>query len=177
MKNLNDYKKRFYKLMESTIGDVKPLISEQGVTDTEDDLVNKPGYGAKKETSFYKEYMAQNRNTKYEGPTPALEKLVNDYKLTGNFEKSPIGTAFIYKTKDGQSVGLVRDSYVTDYESHKNEYSECKVVYDNYIEYLKNNKGTKSGLELGKDFFKTNPNKQYCLGVATIQKIIDSETV
>ena len=29
MKNINEYKKRFYNLMESTMGDVKPLISEQ----------------------------------------------------------------------------------------------------------------------------------------------------
>lgn len=29
MKNINDYKKRFYNLMESTIGDVKPLINEE----------------------------------------------------------------------------------------------------------------------------------------------------
>jgi len=29
MKNINEYKKRFYNLMESTLGDVKPLISEQ----------------------------------------------------------------------------------------------------------------------------------------------------
>ena len=29
MKNIEQYKRRFYKLMESTIGDVKPLISEQ----------------------------------------------------------------------------------------------------------------------------------------------------
>ena len=29
MENINEYKKRFYNLMESTLGDVKPLISEQ----------------------------------------------------------------------------------------------------------------------------------------------------
>lgn len=29
MRTINDYRKRFYNLMESTIGDVKPLISEQ----------------------------------------------------------------------------------------------------------------------------------------------------
>jgi hypothetical protein len=29
MKNINDYKKRFYNLMESTMGDSKPLINEQ----------------------------------------------------------------------------------------------------------------------------------------------------
>jgi len=29
MNNINQYKKRFYKLMESTIGDVKPLLYEQ----------------------------------------------------------------------------------------------------------------------------------------------------
>ena len=31
MKNINDYKKRFYNLMESTMGDVKPLINVQFV--------------------------------------------------------------------------------------------------------------------------------------------------
>jgi len=35
MKNINDYKKRFYNLMESTMGDVRPLIMEQsGTTQT-----------------------------------------------------------------------------------------------------------------------------------------------
>ena len=33
MKNINDYKSRFYNLMESTMGDVRPLISEQEVKD------------------------------------------------------------------------------------------------------------------------------------------------
>ncbi len=28
-KNIENYRKRFYKLMESTMGDVKPLIVEQ----------------------------------------------------------------------------------------------------------------------------------------------------
>lgn len=36
MKNLKDYKKRFYNLMESTIGDVKPLIAEQEVKTIQD---------------------------------------------------------------------------------------------------------------------------------------------
>ena len=29
MENITEYKRRFYNLMESTLGDVKPLISEQ----------------------------------------------------------------------------------------------------------------------------------------------------
>ena len=32
MENINEYKKRFYNLMGSTLGDAKPLISEQGET-------------------------------------------------------------------------------------------------------------------------------------------------
>jgi hypothetical protein len=36
MNNIEQYKNRFFNLMESTIGDVKPLISEQ--TDTIDEL-------------------------------------------------------------------------------------------------------------------------------------------
>jgi hypothetical protein len=32
MRNIEQYKNRFFNLMESTIGDVKPLISEQSIT-------------------------------------------------------------------------------------------------------------------------------------------------
>lgn len=32
MKNIENYKRRFYTLMETTMGDVKPLISEQSAT-------------------------------------------------------------------------------------------------------------------------------------------------
>ena len=41
MKNIEQYRNRFNSLLESTIGDVRPLISEQ-----EDDMmINKPGSG------------------------------------------------------------------------------------------------------------------------------------
>ena len=41
MKNINDYKNRFYNLMESTMGDVRPLIMEQsGTTQTTGGTVN-----------------------------------------------------------------------------------------------------------------------------------------
>ena len=33
MRNIESYKNRFYNLMESTIGNVKPLISEQEETE------------------------------------------------------------------------------------------------------------------------------------------------
>ena len=41
MKNLNQYKKRFNQLMESTIGNVKPLISEEDEKDPYSDLYGK----------------------------------------------------------------------------------------------------------------------------------------
>lgn len=44
MKNINDYKKRFDVLLESTMGDVKPLISEQNET-------SKKGANIKPDTS------------------------------------------------------------------------------------------------------------------------------
>jgi hypothetical protein len=34
MKNIENYKSRFFSLMESTMGDVKPLISEQETSPT-----------------------------------------------------------------------------------------------------------------------------------------------
>ena len=45
MNNIEQYKNRFFNLMESTIGDVKPLISEQSTTvptGTGDGLSNSP---------------------------------------------------------------------------------------------------------------------------------------
>ena len=36
MKNINEYKRRFYNLMESTLGDVRPLITEQAKVNFED---------------------------------------------------------------------------------------------------------------------------------------------
>lgn len=36
MKNIDLYKKRFYNLMESTMGDVKPLTSDNGDFESED---------------------------------------------------------------------------------------------------------------------------------------------
>lgn len=44
MKNIEQYKKRFYNLMESTMGDVKPLINEQVISaSAEQLLMNKSG--------------------------------------------------------------------------------------------------------------------------------------
>ena len=45
MKNVNEYKKRFYNLMESEMGDVRPLIVEQTENnywkDIKNDFINK----------------------------------------------------------------------------------------------------------------------------------------
>ena len=48
MKNINEYKKRFYNLMESTMGDAKPLISEQEtpINSVSGETVNSGGGGA-----------------------------------------------------------------------------------------------------------------------------------
>jgi hypothetical protein len=49
MNNIEQYKKRFYNLMESTIGDAKPLISEQtninckGLIEIPNQGLDKPG--------------------------------------------------------------------------------------------------------------------------------------
>jgi hypothetical protein len=39
MKNINEYKKRFYTLMESTVGDVKPLLNEEDFSDIIEDEI------------------------------------------------------------------------------------------------------------------------------------------
>jgi hypothetical protein len=52
MNNLNEYKNRFYTLMESTMGNVKPLISEQmnNSSHFKDELIN---LGYKDITSWF----------------------------------------------------------------------------------------------------------------------------
>ncbi len=43
MENINNYKDRFYNLMESTIGDVKPLINENANVENRKTIINGDG--------------------------------------------------------------------------------------------------------------------------------------
>ena len=43
MENINNYKDRFYNLMESTIGDVKPLLTENVNIENRTTIVNSDG--------------------------------------------------------------------------------------------------------------------------------------
>jgi hypothetical protein len=164
--------KRIIRLTESDLARiVRRVIREQEVGD---DLINKPGYGAKKEKNFAKELRMQSRVTTPEKSLPQeLQDLIDDYGLTGTFVESPfINDRYGYKTKDGRPIhlGYVGKDSVITYNQHKNEIDNCEVVYDDYMEYMKNNSGSK-------DYFINGPHKgkEYCISTVRIQNIIDSE--
>ena len=98
MRNINEYKKRFYNLMESTLGDVKPLISEDtqyeefvkptiemlsyGVAYT---LIGNGGYG---KTINSKTSLSGNeyKFTLSDGMYRSLERINIDFTIDGKFK-------------------------------------------------------------------------------------------
>ena len=98
MNNLNEYKRRFYNLMESTLGNVKPLIYEatqyeEFVTPTMDmlsygvvyTLIGNGGYGKainSKKSLSGNEY----KFTLAEGMYKSLERINIDFTIVGKFK-------------------------------------------------------------------------------------------
>jgi len=114
MKNINEYKRRFNTLMESTMGDVKPLIMEQ-----------KPGDDAPLE-QLPKE----------------IQDFVKRYNLSGSFNYSSvngkIGIRFGYNK--GNTHSDIAASDIQTYEANKEKLSQCqerskffKETYNNLL--------------------------------------------
>ncbi len=168
--------KRIIILTESDLTRiVRRVIREQEVGD---DLINKPGYGVKKEKDFAKELRMQSRVTTPEKSLPQeLQDLIDDYGLTGTFVESPLkNNRYAYEDKDGEPVtsGYVGKDSVITYNQHKNEIDECEDVYDDYMEYMKINR---KSMDHFTDYFTKEPHKgkEYCISTVRIQNIIDSE--
>jgi len=98
MRNINEYKKRFYNLMESTLGDVKPLISEatqyeEFVTPTMDMSSNGTAYTSignvgGGETINSKTSLSGNeyKFTLAEGMYKSLESISIDFTIDGKLK-------------------------------------------------------------------------------------------
>ena len=85
MTNINNYKKRFYNLMESTMGDVKPLIIEQSsggdVSCTEEYNGTSWSAGGALSTARYALAGAgtQNAGLAFGGKSPAIVSCTEEY--------------------------------------------------------------------------------------------------
>jgi hypothetical protein len=132
MNNIENYRKRFFNLMESTIGDVKPLISEQ---DTPFDVrkVNQSDYMPKSDYlgaggQFEKNY------------TPQVSK------QNADIISEPIKKFENLKKK--YSITLPKEEYYTSKNSYFQEWVQTK------IKSLKPISQSKKFLSYAKDFFK-----------------------
>jgi len=83
MENINDYRKRFGQLMESTMGDVRPLISEQ--ESTTETMTGKKLKG----------YIDEN-NAKQNGTPDFMGEITSEPKIVGT------STEVSFKLTDGQ---------------------------------------------------------------------------
>ena len=129
MNNLNEYKRRFYNLMESTLGDVKPLISEQPTptTVTVDQNVSKSENPLAKEVESLKLLKQELENTKKQLESKkdlvggTLLKRIGDYfrirKLRKDNEKLSDQLEYlerdIKRYKDGKIVGNENAGLIT----------------------------------------------------------------
>ena len=92
MKNLNDYKRRFNILMESTMGDVKPLIMEQSNNGI---------------TTLITWSKQKNMDDSYCTPEEKKWKSMDDrgYCPKGTWTYTMNGDRFDYYDKDGKLIG------------------------------------------------------------------------
>ena len=78
--NISKYKKRFYQLMESQIGDVKPIISENEIKEDDIDLTNT--YLSKDEISKRKQEASQYETIKSPRVVDLTGKIFKDLETT-----------------------------------------------------------------------------------------------
>ena len=104
MNNINQYKKRFYDLMESSMGDVKPLIDEQGLGGLIKNLFKT---GTKKAPQTFKYAKEINHLIK-----PEIKTLISAEKPLVEFSESiaqKFYNLFWADTKSIQNTGFIRD--------------------------------------------------------------------
>jgi hypothetical protein len=93
MENIEQYKKRFYNLMESTMGDAKPLLSEQ---------INKP-YFVDKESVYHPPsgYGGGNGLQTVRGTQVWLNNYAQEKWPSGDVEKAKASASKLVKALDG----------------------------------------------------------------------------
>ena len=150
MKNLNQYKNRFNQLMESTLGNVKPLIMEQPKAGDPVTLEQLP---------------------------QEIQNFVKTYGLTGTFNQTSVngefGKTFGYKKGNTSSDLSVEE--VNTYETNKSQYNKCVERGERWKELSKSlnvrdrNEYEKAKQTLNSEF----PNMDWCGTAIKVQRIIN----
>jgi hypothetical protein len=159
MNNIEQYKKRFFNLMESTIGDVRQLINEQSAI---------PG-----------------NDTQVQSLPQEFQTFVKQYGLTGTFNETGQSSSGEYGYNKGNVHTGFNISEIKTYEEHKGDYQKCiernkeyKTIYHNFIRD-KNN--APRGLvqngkeEADKQINQKYPNMEYCGVVIKMQDIVNNK--
>ena len=113
MKDIEQYKNRFYNLMESTMGDVKPLITEQTSVDCKS-LVEIPKGGLNTPGAQSQGYEPTSKNTWVED----IKKVADHTKAYEIYTSAPIALSTLSKCRPSKkSVDFVEfrkgNQYIT----------------------------------------------------------------
>lgn len=184
MKNIEQYKNRFFNLMESTIGDVKPLIMEQ-LNDT--DIKEYKGKWSisnvmKKEASkkMYKD--AIDKNTKISGTEDEVvlsyyNKMVNDNKLDSlismyDTQSSELGSSPITNVEDlkGDDLKKFYNAMIATYEG--NQTFEGMTIFSTLL----NNREKNIDVKKLQDYINQSTGENYNL-MDIYNKLSDKEAL
>lgn len=186
MESIENYKKRFFNLMESTIGDVRPLITEQLSPDKireykakwefankMDDAEGKEMYQSAindkreivgKENRYTVDYFNDKRNEKY------ISQLVTMYDMSHNPKSSELGKSPITNPQEltGDELTKFYNAMLKTYE--KTSDFDGRVIFSTLL----NNRDNKIPVKTIQDYINQETGKNYNL-IDMYNKLTDKE--
>jgi len=171
MNNINEYKKRFYNLMESTLGDVRPLISEQD--DDVSDLERKELGDKMMKDWIDLHYMDQSFNKEKNRPYRPFN---NNGKLDYNMVYREHMLGIDNQLKD---LGFPSGFHIPENIS-RSEFESLKKKWDDTIEKSKQDKKFSEdeyNLTLEKEFYTVKPGDSLSKIAAKYDKTVTVETI
>ena len=190
MNNIEQYKHRFFNLMESTIGDVKPLISEQANPDNIKEYKGKWSISNMMKNEVFKKMYkdAIDKNTKISGEEDATvvdyyNRMVNDNKLDSlvtmydkefpsGTQSSELGNSPITNVEDlkGDDLKKFYNAMIATYEG--NETFEGMTIFSTLL----NNREKNIDIKRLQDYINQSTGENYNL-IDIYNKLSDKEAL
>lgn len=190
MNNIEQYRNRFFNLMESTIGDVKPLITEQANPDNIKEYKGKWSISnVMKNEVFKKMYKdAIDKNTKISGEEDATvvdyyNRMVNDNKLDSlvtmydeefpsDTQSSELDNSPITNVEDlkGDDLKKFYNAMIATYEG--NETFEGMTIFSTLL----NNREKNINIKRLQDYINQSTGENYNL-IDIYNKLSDKEAL
>jgi len=190
MKNIEQYKNRFFNLMESTIGDVRPLITEQANPDNIKEYKGKWSISNMMKNEVFKKMYkdAIDKNTKISGEEDATvvdyyNKMVSDNRLDNlvtmydkefpsSTQSSELSNSPITNVEDlkGDDLKKFYNAMIATYEG--NETFEGMTIFSTLL----NNREKNIDIKRLQDYINQSTGENYNL-IDIYNKLSDKEAL